>query len=388
MTARRVPSGPTLGGRVRYLKTSEAAALLNVSPNTLRAWERRFGFPKPQRSPGKHRLYTYGEIAAPARRAAGGAVDLLRGLTRTRRALRADADTLVGVLARSTASAPTSAMESALALRSLDRVVEEVLLPSLDELGRRHGHDSARMGLRVALGERLAAARSAAGTAPGAACLAPDRRRDARRARPRRSTYLRALELLCARAGATILPLSVRGVSGHARTRSPPCAPTSSSSPAASRSRRRRRTLGLRRAVRGRRRADGALPPHPTRNARAHDRTRTLPDQASAAQRELLHLVESTRIDQRGRTPARLRRSRRRRSPPRRVDERCAPPPHRGGARNTPTTLQHARTGPSAATAAARLSEPSAARVCDRCGLGRAARGAPPTSRRRRATRS
>ncbi|MBV9000834.1 MAG: MerR family DNA-binding transcriptional regulator, partial [Solirubrobacterales bacterium] len=35
---------------MRYLKTSEAAALLNVSPNTLRAWERRFGFPKPQRS--------------------------------------------------------------------------------------------------------------------------------------------------------------------------------------------------------------------------------------------------------------------------------------------------------------------------------------------------
>ena len=38
--------------RMRTLKTSEAAALLNVSPNTLRAWERRFGYPKPQRSPG------------------------------------------------------------------------------------------------------------------------------------------------------------------------------------------------------------------------------------------------------------------------------------------------------------------------------------------------
>ena len=49
---------------MRFLKTSEAAALLNVSPNTLRAWERRFGYPKPQRSPGRHRLYTYGEIAS------------------------------------------------------------------------------------------------------------------------------------------------------------------------------------------------------------------------------------------------------------------------------------------------------------------------------------
>ena len=49
---------------VRTLKTSEAAALLNVSPNTLRAWERRFGYPRPQRSPGQHRLYTHGEVAA------------------------------------------------------------------------------------------------------------------------------------------------------------------------------------------------------------------------------------------------------------------------------------------------------------------------------------
>ena len=35
---------------VRTLKTSEAASVLNVSPNTLRAWERRFGYPKPQRT--------------------------------------------------------------------------------------------------------------------------------------------------------------------------------------------------------------------------------------------------------------------------------------------------------------------------------------------------
>ena len=52
------------GEFVRTLKTSEAAAVLNVSPNTLRAWERRFGYPKPQRTAGKHRLYTHGEVAA------------------------------------------------------------------------------------------------------------------------------------------------------------------------------------------------------------------------------------------------------------------------------------------------------------------------------------
>lgn len=48
---------------MRTMKTSEAAALPNVGPNTLRAWERRFDHPKPQRSAG--RLYTHGEVAAP-----------------------------------------------------------------------------------------------------------------------------------------------------------------------------------------------------------------------------------------------------------------------------------------------------------------------------------
>ena len=56
---------------------SEAAAVLNVSPNTLRAWERRFGYPKPQRTAGKHRLYTHGEVAALR--------DALRSIRRPRR---------------------------------------------------------------------------------------------------------------------------------------------------------------------------------------------------------------------------------------------------------------------------------------------------------------
>lgn len=33
-----------------------------VKPETLRAWERRYGFPKPQRTPGGHRLYTFRDI--------------------------------------------------------------------------------------------------------------------------------------------------------------------------------------------------------------------------------------------------------------------------------------------------------------------------------------
>ena len=128
---------------MRFLKTSEAAALLNVSPNTLRAWERRFGYPKPQRSPGKHRLYTHGEVAA-LRDALQEGLSISSAVSRAREGLSADTDTLVGALASFDRDRADSAMEAALALRSLERSVEEVLLPSLVELQRRHGGDSAR----------------------------------------------------------------------------------------------------------------------------------------------------------------------------------------------------------------------------------------------------
>ena len=82
---------------MRYLKTSEAAALLNVSPNTLRAWERRFGFPKPQRSPGKHRLYMYGEIAA-LRDALQEGLSISSAVSRAREGLASDASALIGAL--------------------------------------------------------------------------------------------------------------------------------------------------------------------------------------------------------------------------------------------------------------------------------------------------
>ena len=39
------------------IRTNAAAVMLGVSPNTLRSWERRYGFPQPQRSPGGHRQY-------------------------------------------------------------------------------------------------------------------------------------------------------------------------------------------------------------------------------------------------------------------------------------------------------------------------------------------
>jgi MerR family transcriptional regulator, light-induced transcriptional regulator len=197
---------------MRTLKTSEAAALLDVSANTLRAWERRFGYPRPQRSAGRHRLYTYGEVAA-LRDALGQGLSISSAVSRAREALSTDTHTLVGALAGFELERADAAMESALALRSLERCVEEVLLASLDELGRRHGIGSAPWAF---------AARWADGWLRRAQRLAPP---------PVRATAIlvgdatgneldldalaaRALELFCGRSGARVLALPIGGVSG------------------------------------------------------------------------------------------------------------------------------------------------------------------------------
>lgn len=197
---------------MRFLKTSEAATLLNVSPNTLRAWERRFGYPKPQRSPGKHRLYTHGEIAA-LREALQEGLSISSAVSRAREGLSADADSLIGALSSFDRDRADAAMEAALALRSLERSVEEVLLPSLDEVRRKHGVDSAHWALAARWGDDWLrrAQRLAPPPVRQVSFLIGDAAGDQLDID---SPAIRALELLCARAGARLLCLSVKGVAG------------------------------------------------------------------------------------------------------------------------------------------------------------------------------
>jgi MerR family transcriptional regulator, light-induced transcriptional regulator len=197
---------------VRTLKTSEAATLLNVSPNTLRAWERRFGYPKPQRSPGKHRLYTHGEVAA-LRDALQEGLSISSAISRAREALRADTHILVGSLNSFELDRADAAMEAALALRSVERSVEEVLLPSLVELGERHGYDSAPWAF---------AARWAGDWLQRAQRLAPPPTLSVSVLVGNASPddleidvlYMRALELFLSRAGTKVLTLPISGISG------------------------------------------------------------------------------------------------------------------------------------------------------------------------------
>ena len=197
---------------MRYLKTSEAAALLNVSPNTLRAWERRFGFPKPQRSPGKHRLFTHGEVAA-LRDALQEGLSISSAISRAREGLAADANSLVGALASYDLERADAAIEAALALRSVERSVEEVLLPTLDEISRRYSVESAAWAFAAhwATDWLRRATRLTPPPVRPVSIVVGDASRDEL---DRDAPYIRALELFCVRAGIKVLSLSARGVAG------------------------------------------------------------------------------------------------------------------------------------------------------------------------------
>ena len=197
---------------MRYLKTSEAAALLNVSPNTLRAWERRFDYPKPQRSPGKHRLFTHGEVAA-LRDALQEGLSISSAVSRAREGLAADANSLVGALVSYERQRADQAIEAALALRSVDRSVEEVLLPTLEEINSRYGSESAAWAFAAHWGAdwlRRAMRLSPSPVRPFSIVVGDASRDELDTDAP----HIRALELFCARAGVNVLSLSARGVAG------------------------------------------------------------------------------------------------------------------------------------------------------------------------------
>lgn len=186
--------------------------MLNVSPNTLRAWERRFGYPKPQRSPGKHRLYTHGEIAA-LRDALQEGLSISSAISRARESVSADTHVLVGALAAFELDRADAAMEGTLALRSVERTVEEVLLPSLEEIGDRHGFDSAPWAFSarwagdwLQRAQRLAPPPVRTQSLLIGEALHDEFEPDA--------LALKAFELFASRAGLRVLTLPVTGVSG------------------------------------------------------------------------------------------------------------------------------------------------------------------------------
>jgi DNA-binding transcriptional MerR regulator len=117
------------------IRTNAAAVMLGVSANTLRSWERRYGYPDPHRSPGGHRLYDLEQIQALQTTLAetqnvSSAVSLARqrGTGPSSSARLSTAFTLFDE------EAANRLLEESLALRSFERTIEEVLLPAVCEL--------------------------------------------------------------------------------------------------------------------------------------------------------------------------------------------------------------------------------------------------------------
>lgn len=117
------------------LRTNAAAGILGVSPNTLRSWERRYGFPTPERSRGGHRQYTF-EVVEALRAALTEThnVSSAISLAQQRGAGPASSQRLLDALRGFDEDGANQLLEESLALRSMERTVEGLLLEALGVL--------------------------------------------------------------------------------------------------------------------------------------------------------------------------------------------------------------------------------------------------------------
>jgi len=117
------------------IRTNAAAVMLGVSPNTLRSWERRYGFPQPLRSPGGHRLYGLVEVQA-LRIALEETHNVSSAIALARE--RGDGPSsplrLSGAFSRFDEDQANRLLEESLAVRSCERTIDEVLLVALESL--------------------------------------------------------------------------------------------------------------------------------------------------------------------------------------------------------------------------------------------------------------
>src|SRR5205807_191023 len=160
----------------------------------------------------RHRLYTHGEVAA-LRDALQEGLSISSAVSRARKGLAADTNSLVGALVSYERERADAAIEAALALRTVERSVEEVLLPTLEEIARRYSVESAAwaFGAHWAADWLRRAQRLAPPPVRPVSIIVGDASRDEL---DPDAPYIRALELFSVRAGIKVLSLSARGVAG------------------------------------------------------------------------------------------------------------------------------------------------------------------------------
>jgi MerR family transcriptional regulator, light-induced transcriptional regulator len=114
------------------IRTNAAAMMLDISPNTLRSWERRYGFPQPQRTSGGHRQYALPEIEALRLTLAETLnVSSAISLARERGVGPSTCARLAGAFAAFDEDRANRLLEESLGLRSVERTIEEVLLAAV-----------------------------------------------------------------------------------------------------------------------------------------------------------------------------------------------------------------------------------------------------------------
>ena len=122
------------------VRTNAAAVMLGVSPNTLRSWERRFGFPTPRRTAGGHRQFDVRELEAlrQAFEQTHNVSSAVR-LARERGPGPASSRRLRSALVRFDEEEADRVMEESLTVRSVERTIEEVLLPGVELIAAPEG---------------------------------------------------------------------------------------------------------------------------------------------------------------------------------------------------------------------------------------------------------
>ncbi len=188
------------------IRTNAAAEVLGVSPNTLRSWERRYGYPRPRRTPGNHRNYELVELQTLRDALAQtGNISSAIELARQRQSAPASGEGLLAALERFDEDAADRAVEESLAVRPLERTVEELLLPAIDRLAADPEREA----------ELEFAARWATGWLHGARRLASAASRpagilllDSSRGQDAEAVHAQALDLTLRRAGFRVLMLS------------------------------------------------------------------------------------------------------------------------------------------------------------------------------------
>ncbi|HEV3069850.1 MAG TPA: MerR family transcriptional regulator [Solirubrobacteraceae bacterium] len=117
------------------IRTNAAAAMLGVSPNTLRSWERRFSYPSPRRSEGGHRQFELAEIEA-LRQAFAETHNISSAISiaRERGAGLGSLGGLREALEAFDHERCDRLLEESLAVRSVERTVQATLLPAVQSL--------------------------------------------------------------------------------------------------------------------------------------------------------------------------------------------------------------------------------------------------------------